>query len=461
MTSLTASRRVSGGLSACGGFDGAGIDGAGQQLWARHATASHHRIAGDDTMRAMQAFAIVGASVFDGDRRLPPATVLVERGTIAAIAPRLDLASDVAVIDGTGRTLLPGLIDAHAHVHGADQLERALAFGVTTVLDMGSWPPVIRRLKAQLGAGTADLRSAGLLVTAPGGHGTQFGRPIPTLAAPEAAAAFIAARIAEGADYIKLVFDDGRGFGRSIPTLSVEVLRAAIDAAHAAGRLALVHIGDCEAARTAIEAGADAIAHLFCDRAPAPDFGALVARQGAFVMSTLGVLRTAGQSPAALDADPALAPFLDADARATLAETFPFDPIATPGAVEATVAQLRAASVPILCGTDAPNPGTAHGASVHDELALLVAAGLPPVEALAAATARPARAFGLADRGTIAAGRRADLVLVDGDPTTTIADTRKIVAVWRGGVAFDREAYRGRIEGRPSEGPPPRCGCGT
>jgi hypothetical protein len=105
----------------------------------------------------------------------------------------------------------------------------------------------------------------------------------------------------------------------------------------------------------------------------------------------------------------------------------------------------------LLCGTDAPNPGTTHGASVHDELALMVAAGLSPVTALAGATSLPARRFGLTDRGRIAAGLRADLVLVDGDPTTTITDTRRIVGVWRTGVKLDRDAYRARVAERAQQ----------
>jgi hypothetical protein len=114
--------------------------------------------------------------------------------------------------------------------------------------------------------------------------------------------------------------------------------------------------------------------------------------------------------------------------------------------VTETIAQLRAAKVRILCGTDAPNAGTTFGASVHEELALLVAAGLTPVEALTAATSAAATQFGLTDRGRIAAGARADLVLVDGDPTTTITDTRAITAIWRGGVRFDRAAYKAELD---------------
>ena len=105
----------------------------------------------------------------------------------------------------------------------------------------------------------------------------------------------------------------------------------------------------------------------------------------------------------------------------------------------ATVAALHAAGVDLLAGTDVSMPvpslgGLAHGASVHHELQLLVMAGLAPAEALRAATAAPARRFGLTDRGRITAGTRADLLLVDGDPTTDISATLSIRGIWRRGV---------------------------
>ncbi|XVU27744.1 amidohydrolase family protein [Actinoplanes sp. CA-054009] len=106
---------------------------------------------------------------------------------------------------------------------------------------------------------------------------------------------------------------------------------------------------------------------------------------------------------------------------------------------EATVAAFRRAGRAVLAGTDANDePGAPcqvpYGVSLHDELERLVAAGLTPAEALRAATARPAEIFGLGDRGVIAAGRRADLVLVDGDPTRDITATRAIRGVWIGGA---------------------------
>jgi imidazolonepropionase-like amidohydrolase len=111
----------------------------------------------------------------------------------------------------------------------------------------------------------------------------------------------------------------------------------------------------------------------------------------------------------------------------------PVDPNALPNAVH-TAGMLHRAGVPLLAGTDANIYAPLHGASLHRELLLLTQAGLSPEEALAAATSMPAHHFGLTDRGLGQPGKRADLILVDGDPTQDITATRSIVDVWRRGV---------------------------
>jgi imidazolonepropionase-like amidohydrolase len=394
--------------------------------------------------KATLAFANV--AVFDGEQRLPEATVLVDGGKIVAVTPGGAVPPGAEVIDGRGKTLLPGLIDAHAHVFERSALQQSLAFGVTTVLDMFSAPDVLRGLRADPALDPAELRSAGILATSPGGHGTQYGFAIPTLTRPEQAQAWVDARLAEGSDYIKIVFDDGRAYKRKVPTLDVPTLAAVIAAAHARGKLAVVHIGDQASARIAIEQGADGLVHLFRDSAPTADLGKLTAARKAFAIATLVVTQGLYGAKSTIGKDPLVIPFLDAAGRASLATEFPSGVAKGPaGAAEQTIAQLRDAGVDLLAGTDAPNPGTAFGASLHEELSLLVAAGLSPAQALTAATAAPARRFGLDDRGRLAAGKRADLLLVDGDPTADIAATRKIAGIWRGGQRFDRAAYGERI----------------
>jgi len=391
--------------------------------------------------------------VFDGVSATADQDVLVERGRIARVGRQLQPPAGAVVVDGSGKTLLPGLIDAHTHTWpGA--LETALAFGVTTELEMfgdtvraRAWRDEQRAGKA---AGRADVYSAGTLVTVRGGHGTEYGSLIPTLSSANEAQTFVDARVSEGSDYIKIVYDDGRTYGLALPTLTPVMLRATVAAAHARGKLALVHIGDLAGARAAIAAGADGLAHLFVDHEPDRDFGAFIAAHHAFVVPTLTVLMsitgTGGAAPLANDTS--IAPFLSRQEISIMQQGFPRRPNSAPlrySAAEATVKQLLAAHVPILAGTDAGNPGTAHGAALHRELELLVQAGLTPVQALASATSVPAGVFKLADRGRIVAGRRADLVLVSGDPTTDITATRRIVGVWKAGVAFDREGIRRTI----------------
>jgi hypothetical protein len=312
------------------------------------------------------------------------------------------------------------------------------------------------------GTSLADFRSAGTLVTAPGGHGTEYGLPIPTISSPAEANMFVEARIAEGSDYIKIVYDDGKPFGLNFPTLDKETLRAVIVAAKQRKKLAVVHIGSLQGARDAIETGASGLAHLFVDRAPDAEFGRFVAQHHAFVVPTLTVLRSvAGPAAGApLLEDTNVAPLLSPVEQSGLRRSFPKIPGggASYESAEQAVRQLKTAGVPLLAGTDAPNPGTAHGASLHEEMELLVRAGLTPAEALAAATAIPARCFGLEDRGQIAPGKRADLVLVDGNPALDIRATRRIIGIWKEGVAFDRASYQVQIERMRAEAARPAVG---
>lgn len=393
-----------------------------------------------------QTFAVTNARIFDGERLIPRGTVVVKDGRIEAVGAEVKVPEGAERIDAAGGTLLPGLIDAHTHAF-LGGLDRALLFGVTTELDMGNAPAVVAHLREEQNrpggvANRADLFSAGTLATAPEGHGTQYGLPIPTLSKPEEAQAWVDARIAEGSDYIKIVIEDLSAYGKSRPTLDRATVAALIKAAHARGKLAVVHVSTAATARQAIEDGADGIIHLFTDRAADPGFARLAAERKAFVIPTLTVLESANGIAAGrtLVEDARLRGFL---VPSEVEHLKTFFPMKTAGGVPValdTVRQLAAAGVPVLAGSDTPNPGTIHGASLHREMELLVQAGLTPGQALAAATSAPARAFRLADRGRIAPGFRADLVLVAGDPLQDITETRSIVRVWKGGVPFERPA---------------------
>ncbi|MER5268365.1 amidohydrolase family protein [Actinosynnema sp. NPDC002837] len=371
------------------------------------------------------------ARVFDGERTIPRADIMIDGGRITEPD---GLPADVEV-DGSGKTLLPGLIDAHTHTFDGS-LAQALTFGVTTELDMFCLPGNLSRQR-ELAAGddVADLRSAGMLATAPGGHPSQlmagfdastleaFGDAVggfDTIADRGQARRFVEARLAEGIDYLKIVVDDGAVHGARLPALTPQVVAALVEAAHDNGLLTIAHAITAREVAIALDAGVDGLAHVFADAGPDDpvgyDLAARVATQGVFVVTTLAYFEAiTGQAGAA---DHAL-----------------------PGCAENAVHAARIlhqAGVPLLAGTDANPFAPVHGAAMHRELALLTEAGLGNEEALAAATSVPARHFRLTDRGRVAPGLRADLILVDGDPTRDIAATAAIAEVWRRGVRRPR-----------------------
>ncbi len=352
---------------------------------------------------------------FDGAAFVERTDVLLRGDRIAEIGARLAASAGVHTVDGAGKTLLPGLIDAHFHICYGEQLEEALAAGITTVLDMGSDPAVGRRLKQELlGPGArrmADLRVAGNAVTVPGGYGTEKGVPIETLRSKDEADAFVEARVREGSDHVKILLDDGSAFGHRIPTLDRATMEAVLAATHRRRLVAVAHVSTQKDARAAIEAGVDGLAHIFFDGPPDEDFATLARAKGVFVVPTLTVGRGAGRAHA-----------------------------------RNAVLRLRDAGVPLLAGADDSN------VALTQEVSLLVDAGLTPAEALAAATSLPAKHFGLADRGRIAPGMRADLLLVDGNPAEDIAVLRRPVCVWKQGEVVDRDAATAAFAARRRDG---------
>jgi imidazolonepropionase-like amidohydrolase len=412
---------------------------------------------GDERVAApAPGFTVREVRLFDGERVVEAATVVVREGRVVAAGPGVVAPPELPVVDGRGRTLLPGLIDAHVHTWG-DALAETLNFGVTTVLDMYSDPGPHRELRRTREAlsprAHADRFSAGYLATVPGGHGTQFGLAVPTLTTPAEAPAWVDARLAEGSDFIKIAYEprSPESLGPPFPSIDRPTLVALVAATQARQRLALVHVSRLAPAREALEAGADGLVHVPADRVADVALVQLARPRGAFVTPTLAVIAGFDPAPPApgarrgaaqLAADPAMRPYLTPEQRRSLEYTPQSLLVKFRLAVALeSVRLLHEGGVEILAGSDAPNRGTAHGASLHHELEMLVQAGLSPLQALRAATSAPARRFGLSDRGRIAPGQRADLLLVTGDPTADIRATRAIERIWKNGAAVERRRY--------------------
>jgi imidazolonepropionase-like amidohydrolase len=414
---------------------------------------------------------IRGARVFDGERLREASDVLLASRTITGIGASLGVPAGTEIIDGRGRTLLPGLIDCHVHAGDVRALGQALTFGVTTELDMFSDPDLAaqRRSLADRRDDVADIRTSTQGATPAGGTLQRLNPGLPTVTGPRDAAAFVAARAADGADYLKIYLEDPAWYGS--PALSAATVRALVAAAHSSGLLAIAHADSAALARMFIQAGGDALAHVLGDLDVTPEFLADLRRRPAFVVATLRATAVLSAAHAdQIEADqrdlarhPCLGPYLDQPTRAVFTRPGLLADARARGAAAAcrggrldydgalhSVTALHQAGISVLAGTDTnyPGPGdgnvilnafAGHGIALHHELALLVRAGLTPAAALAAATSAPARCFGLTDRGRIAPGLRADLLLVDGDPCADITATRNIAAIWRNGTRLHRQ----------------------
>lgn len=314
-----------------------------------------------------------------------------------------------------GGYLLPGLIDCHIHLSGAHTLSALAGHGVTTGLDMSSPAPLVAALRGT--PGVADFRSPLLAASSPRSAHAQRLRKLP--GADQAlvhgvsdAEAWVSRHLDQGADFIKVVID--------LPGFDQQTVEALVSAAHDRGLRVVAHASRSEAVTMAQRAGVDVLTHAPLDRPIEEPQAAELAAAGTVIVPTLTMMRGIVDNLAALGSG-------GLDYRAA----------------QASVATVHAAGMPVLAGTDANETpaapaSPAFGLSLHDELALLVGAGLTPAQALDSATAVAAEHFGLSDRGRVAAGLRADLVLLTDDPTADIGATRGIREVWIAGERVPR-----------------------
>ncbi|KAJ5365235.1 amidohydrolase [Penicillium concentricum] len=381
-----------------------------------------------DIQRGGRKSVIENVHVFDGAGFTECRFVVIDGGMIGSNPQGAE-----EIIDRHGRFLIPRLIDAHVHLHHEGHLQELASYGVTTALDMAMWP-ADKMNGLRENPGLPDIRSAGLPGTAAGSiHSCML--PLPEealLSGPEQAESFVQRRITEGSDYIKLISD--------VPGPVQETLNAVSPAAHRKHKMVVAHASAIKPFNMALEANADIITHVPRDEPIATATVQRMAENKVVSVPTLTMMQATSSRPplsAALGmmvSKPSLfMAILRAKRNGRGEQTHE-------NARDSVMAMYRA-GVPILAGTDChdePNSffEVKHGMALHRELELLVEAGLAILDVLRAATILSAEHFKIFDRGIIAEGKRADLVLLREDPTKDILASRSIDRVWCAGIEF-------------------------
>ncbi len=399
----------------------------------------------------MSAHVLIKASVvFDGRKVIENGFVEIADGRIVRVGASADLTDDLGaeVVDAEGHTVLPGIIDTHVHVFheaqlmrlsegaaalwGANYLQSALRFGVTTVRDLGAQTPAVFGLKRALDAGYVvgpRLLAAGSGICMTGGHG--WANLSVEADGPEGVRRVARLQLKAGADVIKLMASGGAGTPGELPTsvqLGEDEMRAAVIEAHDAGKPVATHALATQSIINAVKAGVDSIEHgVFLD-----DEGIeLMLKHDVTLCPTISVYprivergAQGGEAQFVIDKSvPLRAPHM------------------------ASFGKAVKAGVRVVFGTDSAtlyNPIGDFGA----EMALMVEAGMKPLEVLRSATSAAAEICGIGQTtGSLEPGKIADLVVVKGDPTRAIAALGAVDRVYRAG----REVFR-RDQGYPNAG---------
>lgn len=382
--------------------------------------------------------ALTGALLVDGTGGRPRenVTIVLRDGRIASVSGAVP-AADAEVIDLQGKTLLPGLIDAHAHLsslggmpnelrdYGLVNAARSLlTAGITTVRDVGAYGDSLQRLRGAAQRGLCEaprLALCGQVISATCAGARAFPGMYREANGVADIRTAVREQVAAGADFIKVMSTGAltvAGEDVSTPQLTREELVALVEEAHRLGLPAASHAEGSEGIRLSVEAGADTIEHGE-EAHFVPDVLAAMAEHDIILVPTLSVFDHVAESEAY--------PTWMRERARRLGDS-----------ARLTIEAARTEGVAIAMGADAPPPGGS-----AQELIRLADAGLTPLEALTAATAVAARACRVDSLvGTIEPGKVADVIVVDGNPLKDLAiltDPRRLWLVLQGGTAIARE----------------------
>ena len=406
-----------------------------------------------------QSVLIRNVTLIDGTGAdpVPNTSVLVVDGRFSEIGSGITPPAGVAVVDGSGKYLMPGIVDSHIHLPGGRAgagnremimdvptgqriLDGYLYSGVTAVYDSGNNAEFISKMRADERAGRIQsprIYATVSLIAPPEGHGCCAGGTV--VYDYEDGIEKLDALFEMKPDLLKFT-RERRGMGatgRNMPMLSPDLMNKLIAYAHDNGIRTTVHVSEVGLAREAMEAGADAFAHtVYLDDANA-EFTREIADAGIVLSTTM----TRIEADTDFLDDPLFVAVLSEEEREEIrtSERFGGSPFTSwlsslRPAIMRNIKAFHDAGAILAMGTD-----RSVGPFPHQELKLIVEAGLTPVEAIRTGTLNAAAYIGVAEQiGSIEVGKMADMLLLTADPSQDISNTQKIDAVYKGGVKIDR-----------------------
>lgn len=392
-------------------------------------------------------------------------SLLLRDGRIEKIGTTMVVPKGAEVRELAGKTVMPGLISAHSHLglivddaessatgytreNVAAQLKQFERYGVTTIMSLGANRDLVYELREEQKKGKlggATIFTAGRGIGVPGGAPgsavaeDQVYRP----ATVEEARKDVDELAGHRADIVKIWVDDVHG---TVPKMKPQIWKAVIDEAHKKHLRVAAHVYALADAKRLVADGVDVLAHSVRDQMVDDAFVQAMKERKVWYVPTFTVDESFfvyAERPAFMEtkffqeaAGPKLMTKFDAPG---YAEKVKQDPQTTQHRKDFAIAQqnlkrLFDAGVLVGFGTDSGAlPGRIPGFAEHHELELMVRAGLTPIEAITAATGESAKLLQAGDRGTIAVGKRADLLVLDADPLIDIRNTQKISAVYHDG----------------------------